>query len=159
MRSVQNSPKIGFHPYLRRSVLEEVCVYNNGVLEVSTSRSTTSSSNSSNNNTTIISSKLICFNKQIDLFNVNHPTAKQVAATTKHVCCGNIWSLDLIVGMGFISKLWFGQSLQLHLYKAKHMFHVRHHLLKCSAHDMHAKWSHCNQWCFANNFGQMGNIP
>jgi len=55
-------------------LLEDVCVYNNGILEVSTSRSTTSSSNSSNNNTTIISSKLICFNKQIDLFNVNHPT-------------------------------------------------------------------------------------
>jgi len=36
-------------------LLEDVCIYNNGVLEVSTSRSTTSSSNSSNNNTTIIS--------------------------------------------------------------------------------------------------------
>jgi len=59
MRYVQNSPKIGFHPYLRRSVLEDVCIYNHGILEVSTSRSTTSSSNSSNNNTTIISSKLI----------------------------------------------------------------------------------------------------
>jgi len=36
-------------------LLEDVCVHNNGILEVSTSRSTTSSSNSSNNNTTIIS--------------------------------------------------------------------------------------------------------
>jgi len=72
MRSVQNSPKIGFHPYLRRSVLEDVCVHNNGVLEVSTSRSTASSSNSSNNNAAIISSKLICFNKQIDLLSSNN---------------------------------------------------------------------------------------
>jgi len=50
---------MGFHPYLRRSVLEDVCVHNNGVLEVPTSRSTASSGNSSNNNTAIISSKLI----------------------------------------------------------------------------------------------------
>jgi len=67
MRGAQNSPKIGFHPYLRRSVLEDVCVHNNGVLEVSTSRSTTSSSN---NNTTIISSKLICLPTNRSL----HPT-------------------------------------------------------------------------------------
>jgi len=40
----------GFH------VLEDVCVHNNGILEVSTSRSTASSSNSGNNNTTKISS-------------------------------------------------------------------------------------------------------
>jgi len=37
------------------NVLEDVCIYNNGILEVPTSRSTTSSSNSSNNNTTTIS--------------------------------------------------------------------------------------------------------
>jgi len=66
---MQNSPKTGFHPCLRRSVLEDVCIYNNGILEVFTSRSTTSSSNSSNNHTTIISSKLICFNNWIDLSN------------------------------------------------------------------------------------------
>jgi len=40
-------------------LLEDVCIYNHGILEVSTSRSTASSSNSSNNNTTIISNKLI----------------------------------------------------------------------------------------------------
>jgi len=72
MRYMQNSPKIGFHPYLRRSVLEDVCIYNNGILEVSTSRSTTSSSNSSNNNTTIISIKLICLPTNRSL----HPTIK-----------------------------------------------------------------------------------
>jgi len=48
-------------------VLEDVCICNNGILEVSTSRSTASSSNSSNNSTTIISSKLI-FCTKIDLF-------------------------------------------------------------------------------------------
>jgi len=74
MRCMQNSPKIGFHPYLRRSVLEDVCIYNNDIFEVSTSRSTTRSSNSSNNHTTIISSKLICFNKQIDLFIQHSPS-------------------------------------------------------------------------------------
>jgi len=73
MRGVQNSPKTGFHPCLRRSVLEDVCVHNNGILEVSTSRSTASSSNSSNNNTTIISSKLICFNNWMDLSNTLKP--------------------------------------------------------------------------------------
>ena len=41
-------------------MLEDVCVHNHGVLEVSTSRSTASSSNSSNNNTTVISTQLIC---------------------------------------------------------------------------------------------------
>jgi len=41
---MQNSPKIGFHPYLRRSVLEDVCIYNNGIFEVPTSRSTTTRS-------------------------------------------------------------------------------------------------------------------
>ena len=66
---MQNSPKIGFDPCLHRSVLEDVCIYNNGILEVSTSRSTANSSNSSNNNTTIISSKLICFNKWISSSN------------------------------------------------------------------------------------------
>ena len=40
-------------------LLEDVCVHNNGVLEVSTSRSTASSSNSSNNNTAMISTQLI----------------------------------------------------------------------------------------------------
>jgi len=44
MWHVWNSPKIGFHPYLRRSVLEEVCTHNNGIFEVPTSRSTTTSS-------------------------------------------------------------------------------------------------------------------
>jgi len=48
--------------------LEDVCIYNNGILEVSTSRSTASSSNSNNNHAATISSKLICFNKQTDLF-------------------------------------------------------------------------------------------
>jgi len=46
-------------------VLKDVRIYNNGVLEVFTSRSTASSGNSSNNNTAMISVKLICFNKQI----------------------------------------------------------------------------------------------
>jgi len=70
MRGVQNSPKIEFHPYLRRSVLEDVCVHNNGILEVSTTRSTASSSNSSNNNTAIISMLLICLPTNRSL----HPT-------------------------------------------------------------------------------------
>jgi len=51
-------------------LLEDVCICNNGVLEVFTSRSTASSGNSSNNNATMISSKLICFNNWIDLSNI-----------------------------------------------------------------------------------------
>jgi len=50
-------------------VLEDVCICNNGIFEVPTSRSTATSSSS---NTDTISNKLICFNKHIDLF--NHPT-------------------------------------------------------------------------------------
>jgi len=41
---VHDSPKMGFRPCLRRSVLEDVCICNNGVFEVPTSRSTTTSS-------------------------------------------------------------------------------------------------------------------
>jgi len=40
-------------------LLEDVCICNNGILEVFTSRSTASSGNSSNNNTTMISIELI----------------------------------------------------------------------------------------------------
>jgi len=50
-------------------VLEDVCIYNNCILEVSTSRSTTSSSN---NNTTTISIKLI-FCTKMDLL-IQHLT-------------------------------------------------------------------------------------
>jgi len=54
--------------------LEDVCIYNNGVLEVSTSRSTASSSNSSNssiNNTATISTQLVCLPTNRSL----HPTS------------------------------------------------------------------------------------
>jgi len=49
-------------------VLGDVCIHNNDILEVFTSRSTANSSNSINNTITTISIKLICFNKQTDLF-------------------------------------------------------------------------------------------
>jgi len=51
-------------------MLEDVCICNNGILEVFTSRSTTSSGNSSNNNAATISNKLICLPTNRSL----HPT-------------------------------------------------------------------------------------
>jgi len=44
MQCMQNSPKTGFHRCLHRSVLEDVCIHNNGIFEVPTSRSATTSS-------------------------------------------------------------------------------------------------------------------
>jgi len=39
VRCEQDSPTTEFHPYLRRSVLEDVCICNNGIFEIPTSRS------------------------------------------------------------------------------------------------------------------------
>ena len=92
MRHAQNSPKMGFNPYLRSSVLEDVCICNCDIFEVPTSRSTTSSSNSSNNHTAIISSKLICFNKQIDLFIQQNPLWHRSSLSRGTQCQSNLSS-------------------------------------------------------------------
>jgi len=63
VRHVQNSPKIRFQPYLRRTVLEDVCIYKNGVVKHPHFKTDPPQpvATSSNNYTTIISNELICY--------------------------------------------------------------------------------------------------
>jgi len=60
-----NHPMFSQHDFAALFLLEDVCICNNGVFEVPTSRSTTSSGN---NHTTTISSKLVCHHNRTDLF-------------------------------------------------------------------------------------------